>query len=63
MEVIKVACKYKMSHPEGKILCEAYHKSERSDGLNWCHFPICSDENCPLKHPELLEGAILKKEE
>ena len=39
--------------------CMAYSYAKRADGRHWGHYPICADENCPLKHQELLEGAIL----
>lgn len=55
--------KYKLRIPGVGVCCEAYYKSKRNDGLEWMHFPFCSEENCPLKHPELLEGAILETEE
>ena len=56
-------CKYclysRIPHFSG-YYCFAYSKSERPDKKFWAHFPKCLSENCPLKHPELLEGAILK---
>jgi len=54
-------CKYTLYHPNGH-LCGAYNKSKRKDGKLWAHYPECKLENCPLRHPELLEGAILEKE-
>lgn len=49
--------------PNGDVHCNVYSKSERSDGKFWAHFPECKKENCPFEHPELLEGAILKRDE
>lgn len=60
---MKYKCKYCFySHiPHfSDYYCFAYSKSERPDGRFWAHFPACKKENCPLEHPELLEGAILK---
>jgi len=54
-------CKYKKLFPlTNKIHCFSYCKSKRKDGLHWAHYPYCEDNACPLKHPELLEGAELQ---
>lgn len=47
-----------------EICCDAYHQSIREDGKVWLHFPVCTDRNCPLRHPELLakENARLPDE-
>ena len=55
-------CNYKIELLDAGVCCNAYSKSERSDGKWWAHWPKCLSENCPLQHPELLEGAILKKQ-
>lgn len=55
-------CEHQMEIPTVGWCCEAYYKSKRNDGKEWMHFPLCSEENCPLKHPELLEGATLERE-
>ena len=52
-------CSYELDIPEVGICCKAYYNSKRIDGKLWCHFPKCDEVNCPLKHPELLEGARL----
>ena len=52
-------CKYTIDIPSGGVGRKAYYESERKDGLFWVHFPFCSEENCPLIHPELLEDATL----
>ena len=58
-----MVCKYiQIFHNDKACRCMAYSKSERKDGLFWAHFPICCDENCPLKNPDLLEGAVLDNE-
>ena len=44
---------------KGECVCGAYSKSKRPDGKWWAHFPQCNGANCPLKHPELLDGAKL----
>ena len=54
-------CKYELIFPnDGIVHCDAYSQSKRPDGYYWAHYPYCKDENCPLKHPDLLEGAILQ---
>jgi len=47
----------KISNGKNKVksLCMAYCQSKRSDGLHWANYPECKEENCPLKHPELLK--------
>ena len=52
-------CKYEMPFPSeppfsGKVLCGAYSESKLPNGKLWAHYPVCRNENCPLKHPELL---------
>lgn len=56
-------CNYDVIFPDGEIRCMVYSYSKRPDGKWWAHFPECSEEKCPLKHPELLEGAIFDEEE
>ena len=56
-------CIYKHELPVSGDWCWAYWSSDRPDGRLWCHWPICSKENCPIKHPELLEGAKLSESE
>ena len=58
-----IECNYTIDIPFVGICCKAYYKSKRKDGKLWLHFPLCSEENCPLLHPELLEGATLTEEE
>lgn len=55
-------CKYNMLIPPVGICCEAYSKSTRADGKWWAHFPICSEDSCPLLHSKLLEDAVLESE-
>ena len=55
-------CKYNITIPTIGICCGAYVESKRKDGKIWGHFPVCKEENCPLIHSELLEGAILENE-
>lgn len=52
-------CKYEMPFPSehpfnGTVLCGAYSESKLPNGKLWAHYPVCRNENCPLKHPELL---------
>jgi hypothetical protein len=62
-------CRYCMEipmlkHPMHMVIhCGAYSVSKRKDGLHWGHYPACKPENCPVIHPELLEGAILERKE
>ena len=55
-------CEYHLEIPTVGLCCDAYYNSKRKDGRTWMHFPFCSEESCPLKHPELLKGATLKSE-
>lgn len=43
----------------GESRCNMYHLSQRKDGKLWEHYPVCSSENCPLIHPELMDGAVV----
>ena len=52
-------CEYRLEIPNVGICCGAYSKSKRTDGLHWSHYPLCENKNCPLMHPNLLEGAEL----
>lgn len=56
-------CQYNTEIPDVGLCCGAYHKAKRNDGKHWMHFPFCSEDDCPLKHPELLKGAKLESEE
>ena len=56
-------CKYNLFIPTIGTCCGAYAESFREDGKFWAHFPMCAESNCPLIHPELLEGAILESED
>ena len=56
-------CRYSIIIPEAGSCCTVYSYSKRPDNKWWAHFPECSKENCPLEHPELLEGAVFDKEE
>ena len=55
-------CTFELEIPEVGICCKAYYLSKRQDERVWCHFPDCSNKNCPLMHPELLEGAELQND-
>ena len=56
-------CKYAIEFSGMELHCMVYSYSKRPDNKFWAHFPDCSDEKCPLKHPELLEGATFDEEE
>lgn len=47
-------------HVQEDVLCGAYSKSKRPDGLHWAHYPNCCPSDCPREHPELLVGAVLE---
>ena len=55
-------CLYSITLPEAGLCCNVYSNSKRPDGKWWCHWPKCSEENYPITHPELLEGATFDKE-
>ena len=55
-------CEYSFEFPCYGPSYMVYLFSERPDGKLWAYCPKCSPEKCPLKHPELLEGAIFDKE-
>lgn len=53
-------CKYQLKFPSDESThCMAYSWSKRPDGRHWAHYPCCDPANCPIRHPELLEGAVL----
>ena len=55
-------CKYKFKSTDPMFFgnyCFAYAHSNREDKKFWGHFPLCKEENCPLKYSELLERASL----
>lgn len=56
-------CRYAIEFLRMGLHCMVYSCSKRPDNKWWAHFPECSEEKCPLKHPELLEGAIFDEEE
>lgn len=56
-------CKYAIEFPGMGLHCNVYSQSKRPDNKWWAHWPKCSNENCPLEHPELLEGAVFDEEE
>jgi len=55
-------CKYCLPFPDEIIHCEAYSHAKYKNGISWLHFPICDSSNCPIKHPELLNGGVLVDE-
>ena len=59
-------CQYHFPIPTAGLCCGAYSASKptkENRWRHWAHYPNCSKENCPLKHPELLDGRTLKTEE
>lgn len=53
------ACEHIFEIPNVGICCNAYSKTKCKGKIN-AHYPLCSDENCPLKRPELLIKEINK---
>ena len=65
-------CKYVLTvpkcpaHKDGLNLCGAYSASKpttENKWIHWANYPECTEKNCPLKHPELLNGATLETED
>ena len=55
-------CKYFMELPVSlhqAAMCRAYSVARMNNGKMWGYFPVCNEEHCPLKHPELLNGGTL----
>lgn len=58
-------CDYYFPIPRAGMCCKAYSESKPTSEnrwQHWAHYPECKEENCPLKHPELLEGRTLETE-
>ena len=53
-------CGYTLPFPDETIHCSAYSYAKYPNGISYCHYPMCDDEHCPIKHPELLNGGVLK---
>lgn len=56
------SCQYFFDIPKIGICCKAYSESKHTKENKWrywAHYPNCTEENCPLKHPELLQGRTL----
>ena len=56
-------CIYSITLPKAGSCCVVYSHSKRPDNKWWAHWPKCPKENCPLEHPELLEGAVFDEKE
>ena len=56
-------CVYSIRLPEAGVCCNVYSNSQRSDNKWWAHWPKCSPDNCPIQHPELLEGATFNEKD
>lgn len=52
-------CPYSIELPKNGICCNVYSNSNRPDGKFWAHWPKCSEKNCPLINPDLLEEATV----
>lgn len=56
------SCQYFFVIPKVGICCGAYSESKptkENKWKHWAHYPECTEDNCPLKHPELLNGRTL----
>lgn len=59
-------CDYYFTIPKVGVCCKAYSESKptsENTWRHWAHYPDCTEENCPLMHPELLKGRKLEMEE
>ena len=48
-------CEHRIFLPASGICCGLYSKIKGKDGKFWAHFPVCTAENCPMLHSELLK--------
>lgn len=60
----KPECEHHFPIPSIGMCCGYYSNTvdEYGYGRGWAHYPFCTEENCPIKHPELLRGRKLKSE-
>ena len=58
MATIKCGYQKEFKYPN-RTVCGAYADAKRADGKLWQYYPKCEDKNCPLRYPELLDGATL----
>lgn len=59
---VKESCNHKFPIPKIGVCCGYYSKTLDAYGRRYAHYPECCEENCPLKHPELVEGYKLESE-
>lgn len=52
-------CIYADPFPDGELHCLAYSEAKYPNGKMNMHFPVCSNKNCPLRNPKLLNGGKL----
>lgn len=60
-----MTCKFLFPFPDSSMHCNAYYESSVNGKKHfWAHFPRYEPSKCPVRHPELLKGAVLddKKE-
>ena len=55
-------CEHHFPIPKVGMCCGYYSKTLDEYGKRFMHFPECKEENCPIKHPELLNGRKLESE-
>lgn len=61
-DITSAICQSHFEIPRIGQCCEYYVKTLDSYGMRWHHYPECCEENCPIMHPELLEGRKLESE-
>lgn len=55
-------CEHHFPIPGIGMCCGYYSKTVDACGRRWANYPDCKEENCPVKHPELLEGRKFESE-
>ena len=53
-------CEHHLYIPGVGTCCGYYSKTLDAYGRKFAHYPECAEENCPIKHPELLDGRKLE---
>jgi hypothetical protein len=58
----KPECEHHFYIPHNRMCCGYYSKTVDAYGMGYAHYPYCKKENCPIAHPELLNGRKLESE-
>lgn len=61
-KMYKSECEHHFFIPHNGMHCGYYSKTVDKYGTKWAHYPECCEDNCPLKHPELVNGYKLESE-